>query len=273
MPIEAPSPDTAETASYPSPSPLAHQNSLWLHGAGLSGDTWHTITADLPGARTPDLPGHGAADRIHPPTVEGYADTLTGMVPRDAILIGHSLGGMVALELAVRAADRVSALILIEAVPTVRDRLSGQISANLAAWLFGRIPPLWLAGLAGLGQPPTTKAELRRQLSRLDRARVGAALSAASQYDGRSRLPLVKVPTLVIAGEGSGATLHGARLMANTIPDAEFLRLPGGHMLHTDNPSQIRRAIDDFLRSRAATTEMAATNEKQPTSGSSSTPQ
>lgn len=231
-------------------SPLVGRKSMWLHGAGLSGATWQSMTADLPLACTPDLPGHGTAAMVHPPRVETYADVLRNSVPKNAVLIGHSLGGMVALELADQLGDRAAALILVEAVPTVRDRLSTQISAALAARLFSLLPLRWLAELSGLGQPAATRAELRRQFKQFDRPRLRAALQAAQHYDGRARLPQVKVPTLVITGRKNGATEHGASLMADRIADARLLQLPGGHMLHTDSPAQLRRAIDDFLLNR-----------------------
>ncbi len=228
-------------------SALARHKTFWLHGAGLAGDTWEPLTAGLPHALTPDLPGHGIAAMIKPPRVETYADALSDLVPQGSVVIGHSLGGMVALELSARLQDRIKALILIETVPTVRDRLTGRISANVAAGLFQSIPTAWLAWLSGIGQSPATRAELRRQMARTDRARVSAALEASARYDGRWRLPQINVPTLLIVGKQNTATHHGTRVMANHIRGAQLLKLPGGHMLHTDNPVQLRRSIDGFV--------------------------
>lgn len=229
-------------------SPLAQCDSFWLHGAGLAGDTWHRLTSGFPRALTPDLPGHGKAAMVYPPRVETYADALMGSVPQGAVLIGHSLGGMVALELAARLKEKVAALVLIEAVPTVRDRFSGRVAANVGAGVFKMLPTSAFGWLSGLGQSPDTRAELRRQIARTDRARIAAALDAAAHYDGRSNLRQIKVPTLVIVGRKNSATHHGAALMAEQIPDADLLKLPGGHMLHTDNPIQLRRAIENLLR-------------------------
>jgi pimeloyl-ACP methyl ester carboxylesterase len=229
------------------PDPLACMDTVWLHGAGLAGDTWHPITTGYTNARTPDLPGHGSAPLAHPHRVETYAECLLEGVPDGAVLIGHSLGGMIALELAARLPDRIAALILIEAVPTVRDRLSERLSATVAAFLMRKIPTAWLARLAGLGECRDTKVELRRQMTRMDQPRISAALAAASQYDGRPNLARISVPTLIIVGKQSAAANHGAQLMAPRMPSAELLRLPGGHMLHTDNPVQLRRSISAFL--------------------------
>ncbi|WP_260100396.1 alpha/beta fold hydrolase [Phaeobacter inhibens] len=201
-------------------------------------------------ATTPDIPGHGAADSVHPPRVETYADVLEGDVPKDAVLIGHSLGGMVALEIASRIGKRVSGLIVIEAVPTVRDRLTGRITARVAQSIYSAIPPKWLARVSGVGQIDRTRAELRRQMAATDRARVAAALEASGQYDGRSLLAGIEVPTLVIVGTDNQATHRGAKVIAKGIPGAEFVALRGGHMLHTDNPDDVLAAINAFLRIR-----------------------
>ncbi|MEM1431456.1 MAG: alpha/beta hydrolase [Pseudomonadota bacterium] len=234
--------------SFAPVSPLAQYDSVWLHGAGLAGDTWHGITAGYRRATTPDLPGHGTAPMIAPPSVEAFAETLVPALPQDVLLVGHSLGGMVALELAARAPTRIAGLVLIEAVPTIRDRLSSCIAAAFAARIYKTIPPAWSARIFGLGQGAATRAELNRQLARKGRHQIGAALDAAARYDGRPRLSQIKAPTLVIVGRDSTATHYGAGMIADGIEGAQFLRLPGGHMLHTDNPLQLRRAIEGFMR-------------------------
>lgn len=232
--------------------PLASVDTVWLHGAGLSGDTWHPLTKGYTKALTPDLPGHGANPLSQPFRVEAYAERLSDCLPPGSVLIGHSLGGMVALELAARLQDRIKVLILIEAVPTVRDRLVGRLSATVAAALYRSIPTSWLANLSGLGESRDTKVELQRQLAQMDRQRISAALEAASLYDGRPRLAAIAVPTLIIVGKRNSATHHGADLMAQRIRGAEYVKLPGGHMLHTDNPVQLRRSINGFLRRTGA---------------------
>lgn len=252
MPLKTDSAPNRFGVTGASTDPLASVDSVWLHGAGLAGDTWHPITKGYTKALTPDLPGHGTNPLSQPYSVETYAERLSDSVPPGSVLIGHSLGGMVALELAARLQDRIKALILIEAVPTVRDRLVGRLSAIVAASLYRSIPTSWLANLSGLGESRDTKVELQRQLARMDRRRILAALEAASLYDGRPRLAAITVPTLVIVGKRNSATHHGAELMAQRIRGAEYLKLPGGHMLHTDNPVQLRRSISGFLRRTGA---------------------
>lgn len=239
----------AESASdRPVVPSLLNLPSLWLHGAGLSGSTWQGMTAALPLAKTPDLPEHGDTKSAVRPSVEGYAGALLPYVPDRCVLIGHSLGGMVALELAIRAKERIAALVLIESVPTVRDTRSGRISAAIARSMMRYMPLRWMTWLSGLGQLPQTRQELQQQLARHSKASLSAAMEAAASYDGREMLGLVKVPTQVIVGRQDQATHRGAQLSARGICDAEFVQLTGGHILHMDNPIQLRRTIDDFLR-------------------------
>lgn len=229
-------------------SPLELLPSLWLHGAGLSGSTWGAMTDALPLAATPDLTAHASPEHAVPSSVEGLAGALLPHVPDGCVLIGHSLGGMVALELAIRAKNRVAALVLIESVPTVLDTRSGRLSGIVAKSIIRCMPLGLMSWLSGLGQLPETREELRRQLARHTKTSLAAAMEAAASYDGRDRLGLVTVPTQVIVGRRDRATHRGAQLSAHRICDAEFLQLDGGHILHMDNPVQLRSAIDDFLR-------------------------
>ena len=230
-------------------SALTRCNSVWIHGAGLAGDTWDAMTVDLPLAQKPDLPGHGDAPLVDQRRVETYAKVLADQIQANTVVIGHSLGGMVALELAMRAKDRVAALILVEAVPTVRDRLSGRLSATISAALFKAIPLSWFTWLSGVGQTEATRTELCRQMARMDPPRIIAALDAAASYDGRPHLPLVAVPTVIIVGRKNKATHRGSKLMADSIPGAQMVTMGGGHMLHNDNPEGLRQAIADFVGS------------------------
>ena len=231
-------------------SPLQRHPSLWLHGAGLSGSPWRDMPRHMPLALTPDLPGHGRATPVTPPRVEAFARHLLPQVPDQAVLIGHSLGGMVALELAHLAQDRIAALVLVEAVPTVRDTRAGRMSAVIARSMMQVTPLAWLRRLLCVGQSPATRQEMQRQLAQHDRPSLVAAMEAAACYDGRPRRGRIAVPTVGVGGRQNRATHRGAQLAAQRIPGAELVQVSGGHMVHTDNPLHLRRAIDAFLRRR-----------------------
>lgn len=231
-------------------SPLRTRPSFWIHGAGMSGSTWRKMVETLPLSQTPDLPGHGAANPVSPPRVERFAEALTPEVPDGAILIGHSLGGMVALELAMRMKGRISALVLIETVPTVRDKVSGRMLALISSSMVRWLPMHWLSWLAQLGHLPEAREELRVQMAQHTNKSLAAAIEAAAHYDGRALLEQIDVPTLIVIGRQSRSTHRGARLFAERIPQAELILIGGGHILHVDNPVQLHRVINNTLRGR-----------------------
>ncbi|MBF9051502.1 alpha/beta fold hydrolase [Roseobacter sp. HKCCD9010] len=216
-------------------------NVVWLHGSGLSGATWAGF-----GGMAPDLPGHGSAPRAASPTVESFADALMPQLPDQMHLVGHSLGGMVALELAARLKERIRSLVTIEAVPTVHISRSARITAQIALWLFRRLGPGGVARLSGLGQPPEAAAHIKPQIAAMSRDRMEDALTAAFAYDGRPRLADVTAPALVIVGKNNRQTHVGAQLMAEQLPNATFEIMPGGHILHIEAPDALRTRITQF---------------------------
>jgi pimeloyl-ACP methyl ester carboxylesterase len=232
------------------PSTLTGRRSLWIHGAAMTGATWHSLRTDLPAAIAPDLPGRGNEPALPGPSVESYADVIERHLDSGSVVIGHSLGGMVALELAARWPERVSALVLIEAVATVRE------SAVLRAlpWFLGPIlktvPPRLFLRLAGLPESQHVRHEMMRHADRLTGQTLRDDMIAAAAYDGRRHLAGLRCPTCVVVATGNTATHRGAQLLAETIPNAIYRAVEGGHLLHVDNPHGVRSTIEGFLRAQ-----------------------
>ncbi|MBM7067968.1 alpha/beta fold hydrolase [Actibacterium sp. 188UL27-1] len=216
--------------------------SVWIHGAGSAGQIWEGFPADL----TPDLPGHGAAPRATPPTVDRFAQILLPTLPERFRLVGHSLGGMVALEIAARAPRCVSSLVLIEAVSTVRDTLGQKVPAWIFKQIYSRIPIRWAAKMAAVGQPAQAGLRHSALLGQMSRGALQDTLAASYAYDGRPALHRIQCPTLVLVGCASTPIHRGARRIAETIPGAEFDMLEGGHQLHTDAPQALSQRITTF---------------------------
>jgi pimeloyl-ACP methyl ester carboxylesterase len=229
---------------------LAGRRSLWVHGAAMTGATWDSFRADLPAAIAPDLPGRGDERALPGPSVEGYAHVFERHLDAQTVVIGHSLGGMVALELAARSPEQVSALVLIEAVATVRE------SAVLRAlpWFLGpllkTVPPRLFLRLAGLPESLHVRHEMMRHAKRLKGQTLRDDMIAAATYDGRRHLAGLRCPTCVIVAIGNRATHPGAKLLAETIPNAVHRTVEGRHLLHVDNPQGVRSTIEDFLRAQ-----------------------
>ncbi|MEP2102949.1 MAG: alpha/beta hydrolase [Parasphingorhabdus sp.] len=216
---------------------------VWLHGAGLSGSTWPT---DIGGIK-PDLPGHGTSMCISNPTVERYADSIEPLLPNRFALVGHSLGGMVALELATRHPEKVRALVLAEAVPTVLQSPISIFTARIAKAIMSHISPKRLAWLSGLSEPEQVKHHLRDQIGSMTAQGIKAGLDAAMQYDSRRHFPDINAPTLIIIGERNKSTHEGANLLLQGIPNSQLMAMPGGHMIHIENADLFYSTVLEFL--------------------------
>jgi pimeloyl-ACP methyl ester carboxylesterase len=233
-------------------SPLAAQPSLWIHGAAMTGATWDQMRADLPHSAAPNLPGRSGEAPAPTRSIEAYATALEQDLGEGTVVIGHSLGGMVALELTKRHPARVSALVLIDAVATVRDSTLLRVLPFFLGPLLMALGPRRFLGLAGRRESAKVRAEMLRHAPALRSRSLRDDLAAAAAFDGRPHLAGLSCPTCVIVAEGNRSTHRGADLLAATIPHAVHRSLAGGHLLHVDNPAGLRSTIDEFLRAQCS---------------------
>lgn len=178
-------------------------------------------------------------------------------VRQPALLLGASMGGMIAQEMALRYPDRFRALLL---ACTACDPL------YRAAWPnWQRSPGFWhwlrLKGeareraLVRLLYSDTTPMErieedIRVRATRQPPVRVVLnQLAGILAWSAYRRLPNLRIPTLVAHGEHDHILPpSNGRLIARRIPDAEFVLLPdAGHMIITDQPEYSVKLLEEFL--------------------------
>ncbi|MEM6729485.1 MAG: alpha/beta fold hydrolase, partial [Pseudomonadota bacterium] len=82
---------------------------IYLHGAGLNAASWGKVKG-----KAIDLPGHGGRRRASRATAEAFAEAISPDIPEGAVLIGYSLGGMVAMAFAAAYPGRCRALVLVD---------------------------------------------------------------------------------------------------------------------------------------------------------------
>jgi pimeloyl-ACP methyl ester carboxylesterase len=176
------------------------------------------------------------------------------------ILVGHSMGGMVAQELAARAPQRVAALVLA----ATSSAFGPQDGAWQQAFLRARCEPLdaglGMAGLAaqlvptmaGRDAPPERIAAAAALMAGVPEATYRRVLAALLAFDRRDALARIAVPTLVVTGEDDRtAPPEVARRMAARIAGAECVILPRtGHLLMLEQPAAFDAALIAFLQRR-----------------------
>jgi pimeloyl-ACP methyl ester carboxylesterase len=155
-----------------------------------------------------------------------------------AILIGHSMGGFIAADLASNCPEKVERLVLVDAAALPLGRTDAQIAVGLIRALF-EMPTSFLPILFGdaLQAGPLTIWRAARELITSD-------ISA--------RLNRIQAPTLVVWGENDWLVplQIGVRIY-DRLEDASFVVLPrAGHNPMWDRPDVFNGVLDDFLRDR-----------------------
>lgn len=244
-----------------------------LHGWGLNSLVWDSIlprlTRDFTVIRI-DLPGHGASS--WPPEfhdAESLAAAIAPQLPASCALLGWSLGGMAAIELALTERTRIEQLILVSTTPKFMaaddwehglpapavERFASLLETDYEA----TVREFFGLQVKGDEHGRATLRELRQKLlaggkPRLEALRAGLAILRTA--DQRDRLERIAAPTLVIAGEYDRMTSpQAAGTIAAAIPGARFESIPrAGHAPFLSHPGEFCRLVLTFLgRARRAT--------------------
>ncbi len=197
-----------------------------------------------------DLRGHGASASPADPQCYSAAHALGDMqaildtlgVTR-AVLGGHSLGGYLSLSFALDHPDRVAGLILIGTGPGFRKDDARDAWNRRAHATAQRLSQ---EGIAALGD----SSELHRETHADVQGLVQAANGTLVQRDARviDGLPDIRVPALVIVGEGDKNFLAAADYMAAKIPAAREVVIPdAGHAANVDQPQRVNAEMAAFL--------------------------
>jgi pimeloyl-ACP methyl ester carboxylesterase len=201
-----------------------------------------------------DLPGHGDNDDEPLSTVEEMASWVAGQIDGPAAVVGHSMGGLIALELARTRPDLVDRLFLtgtstsIQVNPELQqaadDRLSKAV-AMIVGWSYDPI-----GRLGGHPDPGIAPAIVTGRLLESELGNLGTDLRATGSYGrGEESAASVRVPTLVVAGGVDRMVpLASVKRLAAAIDGARLEILEkAGHMMVTDSPNEVRELLASFL--------------------------
>jgi len=233
----------------------------WLPRLAAGG--WHAVA--------PDNRGHGASEKpegISEYTLPLLADDAFALADRvwgessSFVLLGHSMGGMVAQLMALRAPERMSGLVLM-------DTLSGPLPFVSRDEIDAAIAVVRERGIDGLhaifderGSTLDSPAHLRLVAQRPgykefnDRKFLATAADAyagllSAMFEADERLDALRsltMPTLVITGDQDKPIVKPSQAMADAIPNAELAVIPdAGHSPQFENPDAWWAALSTFL--------------------------
>lgn len=245
---------------------------LLLHGFTGSAESWHSIEPILAASFRLiqiDVIGHGASDAPQDPkrySMEHAVRDLLGLldrlnVPRAAVL-GYSMGGRLALQLAVKAPERMSALILESATYGIEaDAERAQRAASdaaLADWIeehgVAAFAERWASNpLFSTQSAISDETRARQRRERTIHTPHGLAnslrgMGTGSQSSLRSRLSTLRVPTLIVAGALDAKFSGIAQEMHALLPCSKLaLVTAAGHNVHLESPAAFADAVVNFL--------------------------
>ena len=246
---------------------------VFVHGLGANWQCWleniphfaeanRVIALDLPGFGFSEMPAEAIS-------INGYAGVVAAVLRElgveRASVVGNSMGGFVACEMAVSFPERVERIALVAAAvlwrerrrarPTVVfNRLTSAFGAKAAAqWQLAvhrpklRVPALaW----AGVRHPRKIPVDLAYEIMQASGAPGWPdALRALYDYELRDRLPDIDVPTLIVWGAFDPLVpVQHAFELERLIPDSRVIVFPDtGHEPMFERPERFNRALDAFL--------------------------
>lgn len=237
---------------------------LFLHGIGGNRDSF---AEDLPRlarswrALAWDMPGYGASPPVAPLTFAALAQAVIAVLDAEraekAVLVGHSLGGMIAQETAARFPHCVSGLVLF----ATSAAFGGKDDTFKKAFLAERLAPLdagkkmpeiaeeLTKGLFGPNAPAAAHRRAIASMGAIPEASYRTVLECIVTFDRRDDLARIACPTLVLAAEHDRlAPPKTMERLAARIPGAAYRCIAGaGHLANFEQPAAFAAILDEFL--------------------------
>ena len=231
-----------------------------LHGFAGTGRAWDPVVERLDPERytalAPDLRGHGSARDARPITFGAVADDILAAAPPRFTLCGYSMGGRVALHVALAAPERVERLVLVSTTAGIADdderaarrEADARLATFAEAATIEQFADRWAAQPLFAATPPEAERIWRQDLLRNDPGALAAVLrglGAGAMAPLWDRLPELTMPAAVLAGERDGKYVAvAAQHLVTRLPNAELSVVPdAGHGLPREAPEAIAAVL------------------------------
>jgi 3-oxoadipate enol-lactonase len=230
-----------------------------LHGYPLDRSIWNQLAPLLEdGFRVlmPDLKGFGESDVADTgKSIASYASDVAGVMKhvgmRNAYIVGHSMGGYVALAFAREYPESTTGIGLVssQAAPDTPERRAGRY-ASAKRVLEEGVGPVAASMSEQLTSVPKLQQSLRDLISRQRAAGLAFALEAmADRPDSADFITSLGKPIVLVHGDADALIpVDRAREIKQAIPAAKYLELSAcGHMPMLENPAAVAQALRFFL--------------------------
>lgn len=227
---------------------------ILIHGAGGSFLSWHPRLRRLEGETvyTLDLPGHGESQGAGRQSIQEYAGDVLQFIKENGIqkpvLAGHSMGGAVALTLALEFSGKLSGLILLGTGAKLRvSPLLLEKAANPDT--FAAAVKLVNDHSFSLNAPKDLPRLSIENMSRGNPQTLLGDFLACNAFDETARINAVRLPALILCGAEDRMTPPKySQYLKENLPNAQLHLLENcGHMLALEQPQEVSRLFKIFL--------------------------
>jgi pimeloyl-ACP methyl ester carboxylesterase len=238
---------------------------IFLHGIGGGARSFAPQIASFASAGYQpvalDLMGYGTRESVAAMSFEALAEDVEFAISESglqrAVLVGHSMGGMVVQTLLRRRPDDYRAAVLSCTSPAFGNP-AGDFQKKFVAdrlepldtgYTMADVAPAAMRGMMGPNADPAGAALFVEEYAKVPEASYRAAVQCLVTFDERASLASIKVPVLCLAAEHDrNAPPVVLEKMAAKIPGSRYVCLPGlGHMPNLEAPSAFDAAIFNFL--------------------------
>ena len=248
---------------YQEYNPQADRLIVLLHGLGVNSASWQLQAEALSKAGfhviIPDLPGFGLSSKSGSASIKHVAALnaalLDSIVGRRTSIAGISMGGVIALQMALDYPNLVEKLVLISAFDKLRP-------AKLSEWIFfiKRALIVITSGVTEQAQfvarrlfPEEDQAPLRKifveQVAQAEPSAYRSTMLALVSFNASHRLRNILAPTLIITGAADTVVSPEIqKRLFQGIPAARQVIIPSaGHAVIADNPDMVNKVLIEFL--------------------------
>jgi pimeloyl-[acyl-carrier protein] methyl ester esterase len=234
-----------------------------LHGWATHPVIWEPLLEQLPSdwsVHNLPLPGYAGANVVSPYELDALGRALASQLPDHGLLVGWSLGGLVALLIARHWPERLRGLVLIGTTPCfvtrpdwphgVTQEVFAGFSRNLAQDYADTLRRFLALQAQGSGSVRAVLRLLRERLlaqPRPDNTVLQAGLRILQDTDLRGSLPHLAVPPTVVHGSGDKlAPIAAARWLAQHVRGARLHEIDGaGHAPFLSHPVEVAKIVQD----------------------------
>ncbi|MEL6959884.1 MAG: alpha/beta hydrolase [Pseudomonadota bacterium] len=226
-----------------------------IHGVGLRAEAFSAqanALASVARVMSIDLPGHGESPAQPADSLADYTDVVAQVWPERCIVIGHSMGAVIALDLALRYPKVIAGIVALNAIfeRSSEASVAVQARANALDGVTPADPTVTLTRWFGDAPSPEREA-CARWLTDVDPAAYKSAYTAFAHHDGpdRAALSSLDIPTLFITGEDEpNSTPAMSRTMADLARQGTARIVAGAaHMMPMTHPGEVNAHLLSFL--------------------------